>query len=126
MFEVSYGSDSKCAVFLRSRRMLYIPRTCPQLLQIFLVALKVKDFPKHVKYSESSLVGRDWIFKKMNRVCVSCNIKCLGRRTALIQSALCSPDLGECFTYPEHVPNSYKNFLVALKVKNVPKTRRIF
>ena len=29
---VSYGSDSKCAVFPRSRRMFYIPRTCPQLL----------------------------------------------------------------------------------------------
>ena len=32
MFETSYGSDSKCAVFPRSRRMFYIPRTCPQLL----------------------------------------------------------------------------------------------
>ena len=32
-------------------------------------------------------------------------IKCLRRRTALMQSALCSPDLGECFKYPEHVFN---------------------
>ena len=56
------------------------------------------------------MVGRDSIFKKNEKVRVSCNIKCLRRRTVLIQSALCSPDLGECFTYPEHVPNSYKKF----------------
>ena len=100
------------------------PEHAPNSYKKFLVALKVKNFPKHVEYSESWLV-KTGFSKKMNRVCVSCNIKCLGRRTALIQSALCSPDLGECFTYPEHVPNSYKIFLVALKVKNVPKTRRI-
>ena len=39
------------------------------------------------------------------------------RRPALIQSALCSPDLGECFTYPEHVLNLSKKILGALKVK---------
>ena len=37
-------------------------------------------------------------------------IKCLRRLTVLIQSALCSPDLGECFTYPKHVPKSYQIF----------------
>ena len=88
------------------------------------MALKVKDFPKHVEYAESSLVGRDWNFKKMNRVCVPCDIKCLGRRTALIQSALCFPGLGECFTYPEHVPNSYKNFLSGSQSQKLPKTRK--
>ena len=40
---------------------------------------------------------------------------------ALIQSALCSPDLVECFIYPEHVPNSYEMIFVAFKVKNFPK-----
>ena len=40
----------------------------------------------------------------------------------LIRSALCSPDLGECFTYPEHAYNSYKIFLEALKVKNSQKS----
>ena len=39
-----------------------------------------------------------------------CKIKCLRRRTILIQTALRSPDPGECFTYPEHVPNSYQTF----------------
>merc|ERR1711951_60837 len=43
MSEVSYGFDSSCAVFLRSRRMFYIPRTCPQLIQkIFLWLSKSK------------------------------------------------------------------------------------
>jgi len=34
----------------------------------------------------------------------------LRRRLALIQSVLCSPDLGECFTYPEHVLNLSRKF----------------
>jgi len=37
-------------------------------------------------------------------------IKCHGRRPALIQIAPCSPDLGECFTYPEHVFNLSRKF----------------
>ena len=87
----------------------------------FLVALKVKNLPKNVEYFESSLVGQDWIFKKMHGVHPFIKIKCLRCRTDLIHRALCSSDLGECFTYPEHVPNSYKKFLVALKVKNLLK-----
>ena len=31
-------------------------------------------------------------------------------RTALIQSALHSPDLGACPRYPEHTPNTRRNF----------------
>ena len=83
----------------------------------FLVALKVTNLPKRVEYSESSLVGQDWIFKKLHGVHAFIKIKCLRCRTALIHRAMCSSDLGKCFTYPEHVPNSCKNFLVALKVK---------
>ena len=52
MFETSYGSDSKCAVFPRSRRMFYIPRTCPQLLQkIFYRLSKSKTSRKKQKSS---------------------------------------------------------------------------
>ena len=74
----------------------------------FLVALKVKNLTKRVEYSEFSLVGQDWIFKKLHGAHAFIKINCLRCRTALIQSALCSLDLGECFTYPEHVPNSYE------------------
>ena len=48
-------------------------------------------------------------------------IKCLRCRTALIQSALCSPDLGECFTYPEHVPNCYKKFFRGSRSQKLQK-----
>ena len=62
MSETSYGSDSTCAVFPRSRRMFYIPRTCPQLLQkIFQRLSKSKTSRKHVEYSDLSRVGRDSI-----------------------------------------------------------------
>ena len=37
-------------------------------------------------------------------------IKRLRRRTVLIQSALCSSDLGECFTNLEHVHKPYRKF----------------
>ena len=48
-------------------------------------------------------------------------IKCLRRRTALIQSALCSPDLGECFTYPEHVFNLSRKFFRGSQSQKPPK-----
>ena len=37
-------------------------------------------------------------------------IICIACRTVPIQSALCSPDLGECFRYPQRVCNMRKKF----------------
>ena len=51
-------------------------------------------------------------------------IKCLRRRTVLIQRALCSPDLGECFTYPEHVPNCYRKFFTGSQSQKLPEKSR--
>ena len=47
--------------------------------------------------------------------------KCLRRRTVLTQSALCSPDLGECFTYPEHVPKCYRKFFRGSQSQKLPE-----
>ena len=48
-------------------------------------------------------------------------IKCLRRRPALIQSALCFPDLGECFTYPEHVFSLSRKFSRVSQSQNFQK-----
>ncbi len=55
-----------------------------------------------------------WIFQKIEKIYVFLKIICTTCRTVLIQSALCSPDLGECFRYPEHVSNPRKYFLGGL------------
>ena len=129
MSETSHGSDSKCAVFPRSRRMFYIPRTCFQLVQkIFQGLSKSKTSKKHVEYSELSRACRDSIFQKMKKIYFSSNIKCLRRRTVLIRNALCSLDLGECFTYPEHVFNLSRKFSRDSQSQKLPKkkSRRMF
>ena len=51
-----------------------------------------------------------WIFQKLEKIHAFLKIKCIRCRTVLIQSALCSPDLGECFRYPEHVSNLRRKF----------------
>ena len=45
------------------------------------------------------------IFQKIETFFVFLKIKCVRCRTVLIRGALCFPDLGECFRYPEHVSN---------------------
>ena len=52
--------------------------------------------------------------------------KYLWPRTGLIQNALCSPDLGECFTYPEHVFKLSRKFSGGSQSQKLPKKRRIF
>ena len=80
-----------------------------------LETLEVKNFQKSIEYSEFILARWDPIFRKILKFHVCFNKKCLSCRTVLNQRALCSPDLEECFTYPEHVHNSHKNFLEVLK-----------
>ena len=43
------------------------------------------------------------------------------RRTYMIQSAVCSPDPEEAFTYPESVCNPIENFLRTLEVSRPPQ-----
>ena len=102
MSEMSYSSDSKYAVFPRSRRMFYIPRTCPRFLQkIFQWLSKSKTSQNAQNILSPVWLVKTGFSKKLHGVHAFVNIKCLVCRTAFIQSALCSPDLGECFTYPE-------------------------
>ena len=71
-----------------------------------------------------------WIFRKSKRFSVCLNIICTARRAVLIQRVLCSPDLEECFRYPEHVCNMSRKFPRGLwrsrvcSKKGVEKTRR--
>ena len=96
-------------------------------IENFLEALKVKNFQKtrRIFWAESGWSRLDFQ-KKNQKVRVSCNIKCLRRRTVLIQRALCSPDLGKCFTYPEHVPNCYRNFFRGSQSQKLSQKHKIF
>ena len=67
----------------------------------FLEALKVKNSPKSVEYSKAELAFWELIFTKIQKFRFCFNINWLKRRMGLIQNALCSPDLGDGFTYPE-------------------------
>ena len=50
------------------------------------------------------------IFRKSKKFSVCFKIICNACRTVLIQNALCYPDPGDCFTFPEHVYNMRRNF----------------
>ena len=68
---------------------------------------------RHVR--EVSKFDFTWIFRKSKIFSVCFKIICTACRTVLIQSALCSPDLGGCFRYSEHVYNMRRNFSRWLK-----------
>ena len=56
------------------------------------------------------------IFQKLEKGYVFLNIICTTCRTILIQSALCSPDVGECFRYPEHVSNPVEHSALRIRI----------
>ena len=79
-------------------------------LENFLEALKVKNSPKSVEYSEAKLAF--WVanFVKIQIFCLWFYLKWLTCRMDLIQCALCSPDEGDDFVYPEHVLKLCRKF----------------
>ena len=111
MFCWSYGHDSTCVTFPWSRRMFYILKTYAyDAWKIFYGLLKSKSSPKtHTEWGAWQSF-RDLNFKNLLKSHFSCNKKWFVGRTVMIQSALHSPDLGECFTYSERMRTTHRKF----------------
>ena len=63
----------------------------------------------HTKYKEAA--SKLW---DKGKVSTLSNKNCLVRRTAMNQSALYFPDLGECFTYSERMRTTHQKFYTGL------------
>ena len=74
---------------------------------------------------EVSKVDFTWIFRKSKKFSVCFKIICNACRTVLIQSALCYPDPGDCFRYPQHVCNIRRNFSRELWSSRVCSTKGV-
>ena len=99
----------------------------------WLVKAKFKNSVFSILADHKSAIGRPGLNHNMeiknwhpNRgVNTFPKIICTACRTVLIQSALCSPDLGESFRYPQHVCNMRKNFRRGLWSSSVCSKGRV-
>ena len=111
MVRLSYGHDSKSAIFSWSRRMFYILRTYAyDTWNIFYRLLKSHSSPQTHKEWGAWQSFRDLNVKNplenhffFDKTCIVCH-------TVMIQRALHSPDLGKCFTYSERMRTMHRKF----------------
>ena len=115
MSETSYNSDSNYAVFLWSRRMFYIPRTCPHSYQKFSSGLK-KVSGQNMRIFQNIPISFWPVFFE-NLIGLSCVCDFLLEQRAR---------LGKPFRYIEHVRKVHRKVFRAFEKSFNSKNEVLF
>ena len=108
MVRLSYGHDSKNAIFSWSKRMFYILRAYAyDTWNIFYRLLKSHSSPQTHKEWGAWQSFRDLNAKNPLESHLFFDKTCIVCHTVMIQRVLHSPDLGKCFTYSRHLRTTH-------------------